>query len=133
MDAPILARFVIPRRPLSKKNHRPIFRNARTGRSFLGKSPELRAYEAHCISHLSLTWRRRGALTCRLWVESHAYFENRVGEPDLLGWQETLWDCLEAAGVIANDKQVESSDGSRKHLRRGVEPSATIVVREFIE
>ncbi len=125
-----LATFTVPGRVVVKKNSRPIWRLP-NGRSKLGKSKRLQAYEEQAIARLRAAWAGKAPLTGQLWVECHAYQHDARWEPDLLGWQETLWDCLQAAGVIANDKLIESSDGSRKHLRRDGPDEATITIYRY--
>ena len=126
-----LFQITLPGRVIPKKNHRPTFVNQKTGRKFPGKSGNLQAYEDMAIIRLRTAWRGRQPIQGQLWVECHHYQKDARWEPDLLGWQETLWDCLQAAGVIKNDRQIESSDKSRKHLRRGGEDEATITIYHY--
>ena len=66
-------------------------------------------------------------LTCPVHVEAHFYF--RGPEPDLSGCEESIADCLEGL-VWADDKQIVSWDGSRKHHDKD-NPRTEVVVRKY--
>jgi Holliday junction resolvase RusA-like endonuclease len=91
---------------LSKKNHRPIFRNP-NGKPFLGKSKKLKIYERQAEAQLRAQRRLHGIqdplqgdVACRLVV----YYSGR--RPDAFGPAETIYDLLEAAGVVEDDGQL---------------------------
>jgi Holliday junction resolvase RusA-like endonuclease len=47
-------------------------------------------------------------------LKAQFYFGNRKNEPDLSNLYQGIEDVLQKAGVIQNDKQIVSHDGSRK-------------------
>lgn len=111
---PVLFSCIVPGRALVKKNHRPIHRNHRTGSPYIGKSDELRAYENLLISTFGLAYHLK-PIDTGVWVVTRVFLDTRKSEPDLGGPQETVWDCLAKAGIIVNDRLIESQDGSRKY------------------
>lgn len=110
-----------------KKNSRPILRNRRTGKSFPGKSTELRSAENHLINSFRLEILRRQnfkTIDKLVWAvfifhfPQESYF-NKKGElsgklPDLSNLYELPQDCLESSQVIANDRLICSHDLSRR-------------------
>lgn len=102
-----------------KKNSRPIFRNSRTGKSFIGKSERLRSSENFLVQEL----RRRAdaiglhkpieaRLRCMLWIgfAPHVYYTKKLTENRKLGdctnLAQIVEDALQSAGVIKNDWQL---------------------------
>ena len=100
-------RFTIHGHCPSKKNHRPIHKAGGSGKPFVGKSPALRRYEQQARVQLILQCRAHGLrapmtgpVRCRLIV----YYSGP--RPDALGPAETIYDLLEAAQVVENDRQL---------------------------
>lgn len=105
------AEITIPGRPITKKNHQQIRKNRRTGGRFIAQSEAYQNYETECLWELK---KYRGPkftgpirLTCRYWVP------DRRGWPDLPGLYQATADILEKAGIIDNDRNVVSMDGSQ--------------------
>lgn len=90
----------------SKKNSRPIFRTG-SGRPFLGKSSQLRRYERGANILLRSAWGPRPPLQGRIEVKLTFYYAGR--EPDALGPAETVFDALQAAGIVTDDVQLVPS------------------------
>jgi Holliday junction resolvase RusA-like endonuclease len=112
-------------RNYSKKNNRPLYKNRGTGRSFIGKSPELKAAENHLVRQLrilrdkqGITQPYKGAVWLMLQFGCANYFTVRgsvsrqIG--DLSNMIELPQDALQEAGIIENDAQVHSLDLSRR-------------------
>ena len=102
--------ITIPGRPMTKKNHQQILRNKRTGKPFVVQSEAYQNYETACLWHLK-TYRGPKftgpvRVACRYWMP------NRRSWPDLPGLYQATADILEKAGIIANDRNIVSMDGS---------------------
>ncbi|MFA4944910.1 MAG: hypothetical protein WC789_09450 [Lentisphaeria bacterium] len=94
----------IPGHCYSKKNHREIHSNRRTGRRFLGKSDRLSAYEEYAVFEIRRQWRGRPTLMGPVRVALKVWWYR--AHPDALGPAETVYDVLEHAGVVKNDRQL---------------------------
>ena len=99
----------IPGRPITKKNHgRVIVRN---GRRYHVPSKAYEAYENFCLGWL-LQWRQYH-FSGPVVVQAHYYMPNRRSWPDLVGLQQATGDILEAAKIIANDRNIVSWGDTR--------------------
>lgn len=110
---------------VAKKNNRPIFKVRATGRSFLGKSPELQKYELLLVAEFQRQARLQNIVKPHdgpIWAMFHFYFPNfftKKGQMNMkLGDLSNLYqlpeDCLQKAGIIENDSLIMSHDLSRK-------------------
>lgn len=119
--------FIPVERHLSKKNSRPLMRNRRTGRPFVGKSLDLKLAENHLVNTFRLEVLRRPTfrtITCPIWAVFLFHFPRNVyytkqGQisqrlPDLSNLYELPQDTLQAAGVIENDHLICAHDLSRR-------------------
>lgn len=108
-----------------KKNNRPIFRNKRTGKSFLGKSSRFKGLESNLVLELQslrnkyqITEPIKGALWAMLLFGCKDFYTSRGtvsrGIGDLSNLIELPQDALQAAGIIENDAQIYSLDLSRR-------------------
>lgn len=110
-----------------KKNSRPIFRNQKTGRVFLGKSPALHSAEETIVTHFKSIKNRCHLLEpikdpvwmMALFKFSHEQFYTKKGLisknlPDQSNLYQLPEDCLQQAGVIVDDGQIYSHDWSRR-------------------
>lgn len=123
----LLARFEVEiEKHVVKKNNRPIWRNR------LGKSKQLLQAE----DFLRREFRHQGNLQeitepfdCPIWLVMHFYFpkekfytkESKYTQmsqrvPDLSNMYEIVQDSLQQAGIIKDDRLVESHDLSRRLL-----------------
>lgn len=129
---------------LSKKNGRDILLNRKTGRRFPGKSRRLIKAEELLILEMKSQANTQGLtapLTRRLWLEARFYFPNNEyynkdgsinrNLPDLSNLYELPQDCLQSAGVIKNDTQIDSHDLSRR--LPGGEYRLELYLREHVE
>lgn len=99
-------KFCLLLRPEVKKNRRPIFKNKKTGKSFLGKSENLLNYEndAAILLHIQ---KPHGFKTIEYPIEvSLRFFYSDKRKADLDNLISTALDCLQKAKVIKNDSQV---------------------------
>lgn len=119
--------FVPVERHISKKNSRPLMRNRRNGRPFVGKSLDLKLAENHLINTFRLEMLRRPGfqtITIPTWAVFLFHFPRSVyftkqGQmsqriPDLSNLYELPQDCLQSAGVISNDHLICAHDLSRR-------------------
>lgn len=110
-----------------KKNNRPIFKSRRGGVPFIGKNPDL--VRAEALMHNEIVRQRlkqkiHYPLTGYIHANFLFYFPPNVfytkkGDrskkvPDLSNLYELPQDALQQAGVIENDTQIDSHDGSRR-------------------
>lgn len=107
-----------------KKNNKAIAFNRKTGRSFIKSSPKAIAGESYLTYHLSLLkrqFKQAFPITEPISVSFiFHYKKNKNGKPtkqvaDLSNLIQGPEDALQKAGVILNDKQIESFDGTRRH------------------
>lgn len=123
-----------------KKNNRPLFKN-NNGRLFLGKSAKLKQGERYLTDMVKLHYAGRTpiscdvALRCLFFYSPKDYFrkdgirKKTIG--DLSNHYQLVEDCLQAAGVIIDDRQIQSHDGSR--ILPNGETSLRIVLTRFAE
>ena len=125
--------FVIKGNPVIKKNSRPIYRNQKSGVSFLGKSKRLVDAETDAISQIKKQSRdiiEPLPITYRVHIRFLFYSRTRAFR-DLSNLYEFPQDVLQAAGIIKNDYLIESHDGSRK-LYDKENPRTEIYIEPFI-
>jgi Holliday junction resolvase RusA-like endonuclease len=106
----IMARLVLPGRPMSKKNHEQIIRNARSGKPGIIQSPQYQKYEEACLWYLLSFRAPRFAGPVQVRVEY--WMPDRRSWPDLLGLEQATADILERAHILRNDRDIVSWDGS---------------------
>ena len=97
-------------RPITKKNSQiPII--TKTGKRFIIQSKQYRAYEKDCLKQLMYLYRGitiTGQISTKM-----LYYMPTKARPDLLNLEQATADILQKAGVIENDKNIYSFDGSR--------------------
>jgi Holliday junction resolvase RusA-like endonuclease len=93
--------------PRSKKTHNRIFRRA-SGAPFVMPSATSVRWANEAIPQLKRQWGRRPALTGPIHLRAVIHRATRVG--DLTNYLEAVGDALQAAGVIANDRQILALD-----------------------
>ena len=105
-------KLVILGAPRTKKTHQRIIKVNGKPRIIPAAANKLWAEKA--IWQLKSAWaqmRQQVPLDCNVNVRALFYREANVG--DAVGYYQALADALEAAGVVENDRQVVSWDGSR--------------------
>ena len=92
----------------------------KTGRSYLYLDPKYKAWEEDVSEQVAIQ-RVEGGFPCvedKCWAKITVYRRGHT-ECDLLGPWESIFDVLQRAGAVKNDKLIKSMDGSRVY--HGVE------------
>jgi Holliday junction resolvase RusA-like endonuclease len=110
-------KLVIKGPPRTKKTSQRILR-APGGRPFVMPSKASRAWEKSAIEQLvtQKPWADWPAVAGP--VSVRALFYRDADRGDLTNFEQGVGDALQAAGIIINDRQIESWDGSRKLIDR---------------
>lgn len=127
-----MIRFVITGAPRTAKNHQRIVTNKKTGKSFIIAGKSAKGWGTDAVNQLAEqkpypSW---PAIACPVHVRALIYRDRDLG--DLDNYAHAVGDALQKAGVIVNDKQIESWDGSRKLIDR-VRPRVEITIEPFKE
>ena len=107
--------LTIPGHPLVLKNSKQIV--VVNGRRIIKSNPRVEAYEHKAIAVLCKQWGERPPITeaVNLAILSYgAWKRSSETIPDASNLYQLPEDLLEAAGILENDRQVESHDGSRR-------------------
>ena len=107
-------KFTIPGRPATKKTSQRAF--MRNGRQVVLPSKLSEAWERMAAMTISA---EHGGEHCTglVWVRASFFLADlRIG--DLHAYEQSLADAIERSGLIDNDKQIASWDGSRRYLDR---------------
>lgn len=100
--------FAIPIPIQSKKNSRPIYTNAKTGKPFLGKSKKFKDFEKELLFFLTAGKNTQGIrqpITTPVALEITMQFKS-IRRIDLDNALAALFDGLQQAKIIANDRQI---------------------------
>jgi len=109
---PILE-LMIPGRCITKKSSQ-VFITTPKGKKFLIPKKAYREYEKNSIIELqSQLPYRFETIKEKIQVKALFWMPNHRGYPDLLGVLESIGDILEKTGIIKNDRNIISWDGSR--------------------
>lgn len=107
---PARAEITLPGRPITKKNSQvPIRRKG--GGYFLLPSKDYRDYENRCLAWLKAY--RGPHFQGPVQVTALYWMPDNRSKPDLVNLEEATADILERAGIIDNDRNIVSWDGSR--------------------
>lgn len=119
--------YIKVERHFTKKNHRPIKRNMKTGKPFIGKSSGLIGAENYLTSAYRMSLLRHnkfttidGPIWCVfLFFFPHEEYFTKKGQVsqrlgDLSNLYELPQDALQKAGVIKDDKLICAHDLSRR-------------------
>lgn len=94
--------------PRTKKNSGQII--TVNGRQLMMPSPEYRKWETGC-ARAAMYDRTAPAITFEVNCAALIYRDRNVG--DAVGYYQAIADCLEALGVVRNDRLIVSWDGTR--------------------
>ena len=97
--------FVIPGRPITKKNSQQIFRRGK-GRPFITQSKAYKKFEQSAVREL-LPQKTEETITKKVDLCVKYYMPNYASWPDLIGLLQATSDILEKAGIIENDKNIK--------------------------
>jgi Holliday junction resolvase RusA-like endonuclease len=127
-DFDMLLHFKVPvLRHYIKKNSRPIYKNRKTGKTFIGKNKELIEAENYLVRKFQEEAQKIGLfdpINEPIWVifffhftkdqffTQKGYMRKTIG--DLSNLYQLPEDCLEKAGIIENDCLIMAHDYSRK-------------------
>lgn len=103
--------IIIPGRPITKKNSQRIIINRNTGRRQVIQSERYVDYEESSLWYLKKY--RHISFAGPVCVTAHYWLPDRRGWPDLIGLLQATCDILEKSGIIDNDRNIVSVDGSR--------------------
>lgn len=103
----MVLRLTIKGRPITKKNS-----SRYVGHGRLLPSVQYVKYEKAAVPQLQEQLKDK-VITDNVSVKVLYYLPNRVGWPDLVGLMQATGDILEKAGVIKNDRQIVSWNGTR--------------------
>ena len=112
--------FNLPGPPRTKKNHNRLVRAGGRYRVLPSKPYEewRRSLEGYAL-HLMMSLRRHGVrlpITRPVRVAATFYRDRNIG--DLVGYQQALADWMEGVGLLENDRQIVSWDGTRMDVDR---------------
>lgn len=107
-------RFVVPLRPRGSKNSRPIFKNKKTGKMFLGKDKKLHQYFEDIEKHLKeqmadykdVLFPLTGPLQAK-----YVFCFNKKQRADIDNAQLSINDGAQKSGLIENDKMIKKIVG----------------------
>lgn len=108
-------KFIVISAPRTKKTSQQIARVR--GRTFIVQDKVKAAYQKTAVEQLSAQLaevRRHGdfaTFDAPVQVSATFYRDKNLG--DLVGYMQMIADCLEKAGVVVNDRLIQSWDGTR--------------------
>lgn len=129
--------FVIPGAPRTKKTSNRLVTNRQTGRRFILPSAAFEAWNKNTQLYLM---RLRMIAKGRDWIAKHAsdpvqiraIFYRDANRGDFTGYAQALADALEESGLIVNDKQIVSWDGSYLSKAKD-EPRIQVTLRSLAD
>lgn len=128
-----MIQIVLPGSIRSKKNSKIptiIGGKKKPRRAIILPSKAYQTWEKAALSEVKAQYPHLEPIISDVHVRAIAYI--RGGLPDLSGMTESVGDCLEKAGVIQNDKQIKSWDGSRV-LRDKDNPRTEVEIKPYKE
>jgi Holliday junction resolvase RusA-like endonuclease len=124
--------FVLKGRPITKKNHqRVIPAVSKTGATYHRpiQSESYQNYEIDCLwqlkSYQGPKFTGKVNLKCIYWMKDFSSW------PDLIGLLQATGDILQKSGVIANDRNIISLDGSKIAGVDGKNPRVEISLEDI--
>ena len=121
--------LTLPGRPITKKNHQQIIKRGK--RHMIVQSEVYQQYEQECLWRLKAYKGPRFDPGVKVRLTARYWMPNRRSWPDLLGLLQATCDILESAGIIKNDRDVVSLDGSRIMGVDKENPRAEIRIKEI--
>lgn len=105
-----LMTFTILGPPVTKKNHARIART-RDGRPFILQSRPHEKWVRSAVQQLRAQGRNAAIFEAPVSLAATIYRSKRIG--DLVNFLQAICDALEEAGIVENDRLIQSFDGSR--------------------
>ena len=103
--------IVVTGKPITKKNSAELAVNRKTGSTFIVPSRQYRQWARDTVPQVQPVAYQQGAIEQPVCLTAVIYRERRVG--DLVNYLQAVCDLLQDAGMLVDDKWVESFDGSR--------------------
>ena len=103
--------------PVVLKNSKQICLNRKTGKSFIKSNQKVDAYRHRAIAQIRYQWGNRAPCEGPLHVQIEIYGAWRSDSgnlPDLSNLYQMPEDLIEQCGVIVDDRQIASHNGSRR-------------------
>lgn len=127
----MLIRLLCPGQPVSAKNHQIPVRTT-GGKLRIIKGAAITAWYDRVVPVLTQQWGQYGlpTLTVPVHVTTHQFLAHPVtsdANPDGDNVQSGVWDALQKAGVIHNDRQIVAWAGTKTHDARS--PRVAIELR----
>ena len=134
-----MIKLTLTGRPITKKNSQIPIRT-KSGKFFIIQSKQYREYEKNCLIQIKeqFPWQISTALhpgipvTGKVSLKALYYMPDRR-LPDLLNLLQATANIVEKAGVIENDKDIVSFDGSRIMGVDKENPRVEIYIEEMME
>jgi Holliday junction resolvase RusA-like endonuclease len=112
-----LAKLTITGQPVILKNGKVICFNRKTGSRFIKSNDRVDRYNELALMQLRQQWAGKQPITVPVGIKMIFFGAwHRASEtiPDLSNLYEAPQDLLQKAGILLNDRQIESHDGSRR-------------------
>ena len=108
-------KYIISGHPVILKNNKDIARNRKTGVPFIKSSERVDAYKPMALLELKQQRQRMVMDPINVKMLFYGAWKRGNGDvPDLSNLYQMPEDLLEQAGIIRNDRLIESHDGSRR-------------------
>lgn len=127
-----MLKFTISGEPRTKKNSQNIFRNAKTGKTFISTSKLYKEFASQCKSELKeVTSKIKEPINYPINIQC-VYYRSSMRRVDLVNLQEATLDILTENGIIEDDNRniVYSMDGSRVYYDKE-EPRTEITISKI--
>lgn len=128
----MLLTVVLRGNPATKKTSNRVFTNRVTGKVVVAPSEKYALWVRNVSEKLRLAWITQSGSN-KAWegdVEVQALFLRVDRRADLVNLMQALADLLQYSGVLKNDSQIKSWDGTRHGLNK-FEPCVAMVMRKF--
>ena len=124
----MMAEIILPGRPYTKKNSQQIYSHG--DKRSPAPSKKYKQYETDCLKMLMGYRGPKFQKGARLNLAARYWMPNRASWPDLVGLIQSTQDILEKAGVIDNDRDIVTLDGSQIMGVDKDNPRAYVVLQE---
>lgn len=127
----MIIHLICPGQPVSAKNHQTPIRTS-SGRLRIIKGKAITSWYERVVPVLETQWAayQMPTLTAPVHITMHQYLVHPLtsdANPDGDNVQSGVWDALQKAGVIANDRQVVAWAGTKTHDR--INPRVCVEIR----
>lgn len=120
--------IILKGRPATKKNSKQVFRNPRTGKICISSSKAFTRFETDALYQIMEQKCRKNINPCHVEITFYIKGKYRVDVDNLI---TSIFDILQASGVIENDNQIDSV--TAKKINGNEEWLTKIVIEEYKE